>query len=61
MKVNVVPVVVGAFGTIRKALGKHLHENETSVWVDLLHKVALLGNRDDRILRKTLEILSYGT
>ena len=54
VKVKVVPVVVGALGTIPKALGKHLDEIGTNVRVDLLQKAALLGTA--RILRKTLEI-----
>ena len=54
VKVNVVPVVVGALGTIPKALEKHLKEIGTSVRVELLQKAALLGTA--RILRKTLEI-----
>ena len=53
-KVKVVPVVVGALGTIPKALEKHLKEIGTSVRVELLQKAALLGTA--RILRKTLEI-----
>ena len=53
-KVKVVPVVVGALGTIPKALEKHLKEIGTSVRVKLLQKAALLGTA--RILRKTLEI-----
>ena len=54
VKVKVVPVVVGALGTILKALEKHLKEIGTSVRVELLQKAALLGTA--RILRKTLEI-----
>ena len=54
VKVIVVPVVVGANGTILKALGKHLDEIGTNVRVDHLQKVAYLGTA--RILRKTLEI-----
>ena len=54
VKVKVVPVVVGALGTIAKALEKHLKEIGTSVRVELLQKAALLGTA--RILRKTLEI-----
>ena len=56
VKVKVVPVVVGALGTIPKALKKHLKEIGTyvSVRVELLQKAALLGTA--RILRKTLEI-----
>ena len=52
VKVKVVPVVVGALGTIPKALEKHLKEIGTSVRVELLQKAALLGAA--RILRKTL-------
>ena len=51
VKVKVVPVVVGALGTIPKALEKHLKEIGTSVRVDLLQKVALL-EISARILRK---------
>ncbi len=51
---KVVPVVVGALGTILKALGKHLEEIGTIVRVDLLQKAALLGTA--RILKKALEI-----
>ena len=54
VKVKVGPVVVGANGTILKALGKHLDEIGTNVRVDHLQKVAYLGTA--RILRKTLEI-----
>ena len=54
VKVKVVPVVVGALGTIPMALEKHLKEIGTSVRVELLQKAALLGTA--RILRKTLEI-----
>ena len=42
VKVKVVPVVVGALGTISKALEKHLKEIGTSVRVELLQKAALL-------------------
>ena len=54
VKVKVVPVVVGALGTIPKTLGKHLDEIGTDVRIDLLQKATLLGTA--RILRKTLEI-----
>ena len=47
-------MVVGALGTIPKALGKHLDEVGTNVRIDMLQKVALLGTA--KILRKTLEI-----
>ena len=54
VKVKVVPLVVGALGTIPKALEKHLDRVGSSVKVGLLQKAALLGTA--RILRKTLEI-----
>ena len=59
VKVKVVPVVMGSLGTIPWALEKHLKERGTSVRVELLQKAALLATA--RILRKTLEILGYGT
>ena len=43
VKVKVVPVVVGALGTISKALGKHLEKICTNVRTNLLQKAALLG------------------
>ena len=49
VKVKVVPVVVGALGTIPKALEKHIKEIGTSVRVELRQKAALLGTA--RILR----------
>ena len=49
---NVVPVVVGALGTILKALEKHLKEIGTYVRVELIQKAALLGTA--RILRKDI-------
>ena len=51
-------MVVGALGTIPKALEKHLKEIGTYVRVELLEKPALLGTA--RILQKTLEIEGYG-
>ena len=48
-KEKVFPVVVGALGTIPKALEKHLKEIGTSVRVELLQKAELLGTA--RILR----------
>ena len=52
--VKVVPVVVGALGTLPRALEKHLKVIESKVKVELLQKTVLLGTA--RILRKTLEI-----
>ncbi len=59
VKVKVVPVVVVALGIISKALGKYIDQVGTTVRVDLLQKAASWGTA--RILRKTLEIKSYGT
>ncbi len=47
---KVVPVVVGALGTVPKALREHRDEIGTAVRVDLLQKAALLGTA--RILGK---------
>ena len=52
--VKVVPVVVGALGTLPQALEKHLKVIGSKVKVELLQKTVLLGTA--RILRKTLEI-----
>ena len=54
VRVKVIPIVVGALGTIPRSLEKHLDEIGCQVKVDLLQKAALLGTA--RILRKTLEI-----
>ena len=54
VKVKVVPVVVGALGTIPKALGNHRDETGANVRIDWLWKAALLGTA--RILRKTRAI-----
>ena len=46
VKVKVAPVIVGALGTIPKALEKHLKKIGTSVGVVLLQNAALLKTRD---------------
>ena len=55
VKVNVPHVVVGALGTIPKAMEKHLKEIGTSVRVELLKKAALYrridSGKDTRDLR----------
>ena len=58
VRVKVVPVVVGALGTIPKALEKHLKEIGTYVRVELLQKAALLGRARD-LCERTLEISCY--
>ena len=47
VKVKVVSVVVGALGTIPKALEKHIKEIGTSVRVELLQKAALFRDSKD--------------
>ena len=47
VKVKVIHMVVGALGTILKALGKHLYEIGTNVRIDLLQKAGAVGNSKD--------------
>ena len=49
---DVVPIVVGALGTVTNNLGKHLKTIGITATVELLQKAALLGTA--RILRKVL-------
>ena len=51
--VLVVPIVVGALGTVTNNLGKHLKTIGVTATIELLQKAALLGRA--RILRKVLE------
>ena len=53
IKTSVIPVVVGALGTVTNNLGKHLNAIGVTATVELLQKAALLGTA--RILRKVLE------
>ena len=53
---NVVPVVVGALGTIPKATEKHLKEIGTSVRVELQNRPKKALLEQESILGKTLEI-----
>ena len=53
IKTSVVPIVVGALGTVTNNLGKHLKTIGVTATVELLQKAALLGTA--RILRKVLE------
>ena len=50
---SVVPIVVGALGTVTNHLGKYLKKIGVIATVKLLQKAALLGTA--RILRKVLE------
>ena len=53
MKVTIVPIVIGALGTISKGLLKGLEDLETGGRVETIQKTALL--RTARILRRVLE------
>ena len=53
MKVTIVPIVIGALGTITKGLLKDLEDLEIGGWVDTIRTTALL--RTARILRRVLE------
>ena len=53
MKVTIVPIVIGAFGTVTKGLLKDLKDLEVSGWVETIQTTALL--RTARILRRVLE------
>ena len=50
---EVVPVVAGTLGVVRKRLDAWLEKLEITIRMELLHKMALLGTV--RILRKLLE------
>ena len=53
MKVTIVPIVIGALGTITKGLLKGLEDLEVGGRVDTIQTTALL--RTARILRRVLE------
>ena len=53
MKVTIVPIVIGALGTITKGLLKSLEDLEVGGWVETIQMAALL--RTARILRRVLE------
>ena len=53
MKVTIVPIVIGAFGTIKKGLLKGLEDLEVGGRVESIQMTALL--RTARILRRVLE------
>ena len=54
MKITIVPIVIGALGTITKGLLKGLEDLEVSGQVETIQMTALL--RTARILRRVLEI-----
>ena len=53
MKVTIVPIVIGAFGTVTKELLKSLEDLEVGGRVETIQMTALL--RMARILRRVLE------
>ena len=55
MKVTIVPIVIGAFGTINKGLLKVLEDLKVGERIETIQMTALL--RTARILRQVLETL----
>ena len=53
MKVTIVPIMIGALGTIAKGLLKGLEDLEVGGWVETIQTTALL--RTTRILKRVLE------
>ena len=53
MKVTIIPIVIGAFGTVTKGLLKGLEDLEDGGRVDTIQTTALL--KTARILRRVLE------
>ena len=53
MKMTIVPIVTGAFGTVTKGLLKELKDLEVGGWVETIQTTALL--KTARILRRVLE------
>ena len=53
MKVTVIPIVIGALGTVTKGLIKELEDLEIRRQVETIQMTALL--RSARILRRVLE------
>ena len=53
MQVTIIPILIGAFGTVTKGLLKGLEDLEIGGWVETIQTVTLL--RTARILRRVLE------
>ena len=53
-KVDVIPVVIGALGTVTKNFDKWLEKLELDLTVEMLQRPCLLGTA--RIIRKVLDI-----
>ena len=54
MKVTIIPIVIGAFGTVTDSLFKSLEDLEVGGRVETIQTTALL--KTARILRRVLEI-----
>ena len=57
MQVTIIPIVIGAFGTVTKGLLKGLEDLEVGGRVETIQTTALL--RTARILRRVLETYCY--
>ena len=57
MQVTIIPIVIGAFGTVTKGLLKGLEDLEVGKWVETIQTTALL--RTARILRRLEETYCY--
>ena len=55
VETKVIPIVVGALGTVAKGLEKNLKAGLNAT-VELLEEAALLGTSQSRILRKVLDL-----
>ena len=53
MKVTIIPIVIGGFGTVTKGLSKELEDLKVGSQVETIQTTALL--RTARILRRVLE------
>ena len=53
IKVKIIPIVIGAFGTVSKGLLKGVEDLEVGGRVEIIQTTAFLGTA--RILRKVLE------
>ena len=53
-KVGVIPVVIGALGTVTKHFEKWIEKLDLDLTSEALHKLCLLGTT--RIIRKVLDI-----
>ena len=54
VRTEVIPVVMGALGTVPKRLDKYLESMGVSTTIELIQRTALLGTA--RILRQVIEV-----